>query len=115
MRFFQFLLLCLILNNGFSQENYMTKYAGEYIIKIEGVNTNDIEKYILKPNGECIWKWETGRYPDTKFGRWSAEKGKIKTVNKGKSGDIPEVFTYINGKFRSEYGNDRVLIKVKSL
>ena len=94
---------------------FLKRYAGEYLIKIEGVKADVVEKYILKPTGECIWKWETGPYPETKYGTWTGEDGKIVTTTRGKSGDIPEVFTLIDGKLRSEWGYDRCLIKIRSL
>lgn len=54
------------------------------------------------PDGSCSWEWiENGRLQSAKDGTWTAEKGKIFTVIRGNSGDIPEDFTYNAGAFRN--------------
>lgn len=92
----------------------LIKYAGEYSIHIEGVVADNTEQYILMPNGECIWKWNMAP-SDTKYGRWFAERGRISMVHRGRTDDISETFTFRNGKFRSDWGNDRILVKIKDL
>lgn len=114
---FAIAMLVGIVNQCQAQDktDYVKKYAGEYLIKIEGVSTTDIEKYTLKPDGTCVWEWKSGSMPSRKTGRWSAKQGKIMTVFQGRTGEIPENFNWKEGKFRSEDGYDRYLSKVKAL
>ena len=84
-------------------DKYLTKYAGEYLILVDDFNSPlEEEKIVLAADGSCTWQWvSNSRVESTKYGKWSAAEGYINTIVKGNSGDLPEDFTFKNGKFRN--------------
>lgn len=76
--------------------NYLEKYAGEYVVRMDDNATVPHECYHLKPNGICVYKY---LQPDnsSEIGFWSASEGLI-TISL-KCGE--ENFSFTDGKFRS--------------
>ena len=87
---------------------YLSKYAGEYIIKVLGIFVPNIaEVYILHENGNAKWMWLEDDGPggvkkvSEKTGTWTAEKNKISINIRGNTGMIKEEFIMKRGIFKA--------------
>jgi len=89
--------------------NYLAKYSGTYVIKVDGDRSGNDEVLELHSNGNCTWVFSGQK----KYGTWKGSRGLIQTIVRGNTGDLPEDFQFRNGKFVSTESNTRYLVKRK--
>lgn len=90
---------------------YLSKYAGEYIIKVFGISIRNIaEVYILHENGNAKWMLLEDDGPggikkvSEKTGIWIAEENKIIISMDGNTGTKTEEFIMKRGIFTETMG-----------
>ena len=90
------------VNNAF-----LSEYAGEYTVKVDGYSDTEKESYVLRKNGTAAWMLiiaddsQGARTASEKYGTWTATEGNIVISIQGNTGTITEEFNYQNDRFLS--------------
>lgn len=94
---------------------FLSEYAGEYTVEVDGYSDTDKESYVLRKNGTATWMLivpdasQGERKASEKYGTWTATEGNIVISIQGNTGTITEEFDYRNDRFRSTISAGRYL------